>query len=102
MQDRGSQLLQAREYFNDFLRVQEDYDILSTRHFKLYREFVNDRDNFSTISTTDATVRRAEKIAYYKYGKELEQKLQVSLLSYALFRLQFSSSHIHIRKPFRA
>lgn len=76
-QDRGRQLLQARSYFNEFLKIQDNYDILATRHVKLYRQFLDDKDNFSTISTTDFNARRAEKVANYRLGKELEQKLAV-------------------------
>lgn len=80
IEDRGSQLLQARSYFSEFLKIQDDYDILSARHLRLYRQFLNDKDNFSTISTTDFTARRAEKIANFRFEKELEQKLEVSPL----------------------
>lgn len=90
-QDHGSQLLQARSYFSDFLKIQDDYDILSTRHFQLYRQYLGDKDNFSTISTTDFTARRAEKIANYRMGKELDQKLEVSLIYY-LYQFTLSDS----------
>lgn len=79
-QDRKSQLLQARSYLTEFLQTQDDYGILSARHSKLYHLFLDDKDNFSTISTTDINARRAEKIANFRFEKELEQKLEVSLL----------------------
>jgi immunoglobulin-binding protein 1 len=76
-QDRKDVLVNAQEAFEGFLKLLDQYDLLSredSRLFELYRE---QPGQFSTASTTDAGRRRETKIARFKQEKELKQKLEV-------------------------
>jgi immunoglobulin-binding protein 1 len=75
--DRMSVLRQAREAYEKYLHLLESYDILSNSDIKLFERYRDDRDSFSTASTTDAAARRETKIARFKEEKEMKQKLEV-------------------------
>ena len=51
--------------------------MLNARDRKLYERFLEGRDDFSLISTTDPAARRDTKIARYKQENELKLKLEV-------------------------
>ncbi len=51
--------------------------MLSAKDRKLHERFLEGRDDFSLISTTDAAARRDTKIARYKQENELKLKLEV-------------------------
>ncbi|KAH0566326.1 hypothetical protein GP486_000262 [Trichoglossum hirsutum] len=74
--DRKGILRQAREAYEKYLRLLESYDILSSSDAKLFERYLDDRDSFSTASTTDATLRRDTKIARFKEEKEMKRKLE--------------------------
>ncbi|KAI9862091.1 MAG: hypothetical protein M1813_004866 [Trichoglossum hirsutum] len=74
--DRMSVLRQAREAYEKYLHLLESYDILSNSDIKLFERYRDDRDSFSTASTTDAAARRETKIARFKEEKEMKQKLE--------------------------
>jgi len=75
--DRKAILLQARDYYEHFLKLLDSYDILSRADAKLFEKFTEGPNTFSTASTTDAVARRDTKIAQLKEEKELKQKLEV-------------------------
>ena len=54
--------------------------MLNAKDRRLYERYLDDRDDFSLISTTDAAVRRDTKIARYKQENELKLKLEVGPL----------------------
>ena len=54
--------------------------MLNTRDRKLYERFLESRDDFSLISTTDPVARRNTKIARFKQENELKLKLEVCAL----------------------
>ena len=77
--DRKIVLLKAREAFERFLSLLDHYDIFTAAEKKTLKLYNDDPEKFSTISTNDATARRAAKIANFKLEKELKQKLEVSV-----------------------
>ena len=54
--------------------------MLNAKDRRLYESYLDDRDDFSLISTTDAAARRDTKIARYKQENELKLKLEVGPL----------------------
>ena len=54
--------------------------MLNARDRKLYERFLEDKDDFALISTTDPAARRDTKIARYKQENELKLKLEVCSL----------------------
>jgi immunoglobulin-binding protein 1 len=75
--DRKAQLLQSRARYELFLKLLDSYDMLSKSDAKLLEAYNEDKQNFSTVSTTDAAARRDIKIKRFREEKELKQKLQV-------------------------
>ena len=74
---RKSNLLKSRDYYERFLKMLDSYDILSKSDARLFEQYTEDRNNFSTASTKDAAARRDAKIARFKEEKELKRKLEV-------------------------
>jgi len=77
--DRKSTLQKAREAYERYLSLLDNYEILSTADKKLYNNYTESPTTFSTISTTDPNARRGAKIANFKQEKELKKKLEVCL-----------------------
>ena len=75
--DRKDQILNAREAYGRFLTLLDQYAILSTSDQKLWERYQDDKDEFTLLASSDASERRASKIARFKEGKELEQKIEV-------------------------
>lgn len=76
---RKEHLLQARARYERFLKLLDSYDMLSKGDAKLFESYNEDKQNFSTVSTKDATARRDVKIARFREEKELKRKLAVWL-----------------------
>ncbi|RFU23816.1 hypothetical protein B7463_g12522, partial [Scytalidium lignicola] len=74
--DRKRVLQQAREAYERYLILLDQYDILSSADKKLYNTYNEDPTRFSTISTSDPNARRAAKISNFKQEKELKNKLE--------------------------
>lgn len=74
---RKEHLLQARARYERFLKLLDSYDMLGKGDAKLFESYNEDKQNFSTVSTKDATARRDVKIARFKEEKELKRKLEV-------------------------
>ena len=74
--DRKSVLKRAQLSFADYLKQLDLYDVLSSGDSKLWEQYRESPDNFSTASTTDPAARRETKIGRFREEKELKQKLQ--------------------------
>src|SRR5690349_17010523 len=77
---RKQRLLQAREHYDQFLKLLDTYDALGNANGKLFEAYIEDKDNFSTASTRDAAARRDAKISRFREEKELKRKLEVGWL----------------------
>lgn len=75
--DRKDNLQQARHHYESFLRLLDNYRILSKEDEKLLETYTENPKTFSTTSITSGSTRRAAKIARYKQEKELKAILQV-------------------------
>ncbi|KAI0866588.1 TAP42-like family protein [Xylaria cubensis] len=74
--ERRRILESAREAYERFLHLLDNYSILSPQDGKLFAEYNEDPTGFSTISTKDPNARRNAKIANFKAEKQLKQKLE--------------------------
>ncbi|KAF2396628.1 phosphatase 2A-associated protein [Trichodelitschia bisporula] len=74
--DRKAHILHARRYYEAFLKLLDSYDMLSKSDSKLYGQYTEAPDMFSTASRTDAAARRETKIARFKEEKALKSKLE--------------------------
>lgn len=77
---RKQNLLRARGYYEQFLKLLDSYDMLGKADAKLLEAYQEDKNNFSTASTRDAAARRDAKIARFREEKELKRKLEVNYL----------------------
>jgi immunoglobulin-binding protein 1 len=75
--NRKATIQSARDAYEKYLGLLDHYDILSSADKKLYNDYTESPNKFSTISTTDPNARRATKIANFKLEKELKKKLEV-------------------------
>lgn len=75
--DRKGVLRRAQLAYERFLRLLDQYAMLSTSNQKLYERYMEARDEFSLMSGNDAAVRRDTKIKRYKQENELKLKLEV-------------------------
>jgi hypothetical protein len=76
--ERKGNLLRAQGSYEKFLKLLDSYDVLGKSDARLLEAYLEDRKNFSTVSTTDAAKRREVKISRFKEEKELKRKLEVS------------------------
>ncbi|KAI1458032.1 TAP42-like family protein [Annulohypoxylon moriforme] len=72
---RKTALKTTREAYERFLHLLDNYSILSSSDSKLFAEYNEDPEAFSTISTADPAARRNAKIANFKMEKDLKNKL---------------------------
>ena len=75
--DRKANLDRARLQYEKFLKLLDSYDILSKADVRLFEQYTENRNRFSTASTTDAAARRETKISRFRTEKELKQQLEV-------------------------
>lgn len=75
--DRKATLRRAQIHLERFLKLLDNYDILSKQDARMFEQYTENKDGFSTASKTDATARRETKIARFKEEKELKRKLEV-------------------------
>ncbi|KAF2861053.1 TAP42-like protein [Piedraia hortae CBS 480.64] len=73
---RISTLQKSQHHYTQFLRLLDNYDIISKDHVTLFEIFQNSPNKFSTAPTNDPARRRETKIAQYKAEKEIKQKLE--------------------------
>lgn len=76
--DRKNVLARAREAYERYLNLLDQYEILTSSEKKLYQDYLESPTTFATISTTDPNARRGAKIANFKQEKELKKKLEVN------------------------
>lgn len=74
--DRKTVLQEAQVAYERYLKLLDQYDMLSNSDNKLYQRYLSERDDFSLLSTSDPTVRRNTKITRYKQEQELKLKLE--------------------------
>ncbi|POS88269.1 hypothetical protein EPUL_000608, partial [Erysiphe pulchra] len=74
--DRKSIIQRARNAYESFLGLLQQYEIFSEKEKKLYERYTESPLTFSTILGSDPTARRETKIANYKFEKELKKKLE--------------------------
>ncbi|KAF2129259.1 type 2A phosphatase-associated protein 42 [Dothidotthia symphoricarpi CBS 119687] len=73
---RKKNILQARVYYERFLKLLDSYDALSKSDARLFETYTEDKENFATASTRDAAARRDAKITRFREEKELKRKLE--------------------------
>ncbi|KAF2258511.1 type 2A phosphatase-associated protein 42 [Lojkania enalia] len=73
---RKANLLRARGYYERFLKLLDSYDVLGKSDAKLWDQYLENRDSFSTAAARDAAGRREAKIARFREEKELKRKLE--------------------------
>ncbi|KAL9026383.1 MAG: hypothetical protein Q9196_004939 [Gyalolechia fulgens] len=73
---RKTVLQQARVAYERYLKLLDNYDMLSKVDSNLYQRYLSERDDFSLLSTSDPTARRNTKISRYKREQELKLKLE--------------------------
>lgn len=78
--DRKQILQRARDAYERYLNLLDHYEILSPADKKLYNTYTESPTTFSTVSSSDPSVRRGAKIANFKLEKELKRKLEVRRL----------------------
>lgn len=76
---RKGVLQSAREAYERYLRLLDNYGMLSKNDKKLYEQYLENKDEFTLMPAADLTSRRDTKIARLKQEKELELKLEVLL-----------------------
>ena len=79
-QDRSTLLRKAQMAYEAFLKLLDQYDIMSRDDGRLLERWKENPELFSTASTTDAARRRETKIARFKQDKELRRKLEARSL----------------------
>jgi immunoglobulin-binding protein 1 len=77
--DRKANVLKAKEQYERFLKLLDQYDLLSKGDSKLYEEYKENPSSFSIASTNDAYKRREMKIQRFKEEKNLKKKLEARL-----------------------
>lgn len=76
--DRKEALLRAREELEEYLRLLDQYEVLTAEEARLLERYQENKARFSTAQTADAARRRETKIQRFKEEKALKQKLEVS------------------------
>lgn len=74
--DRKSNLHASQSAYESFLRRLDDYDTLSADQCRMLERFLEGRDTFTIVSTTDAATRRETKIQRFQEQKRLEAGLR--------------------------
>ena len=83
---REAVLQRARDTYERFLALLDNYTMLSKSDKKLLEKYLANRDEFTLLPLSDPTARRDTKIARLKQEKELELKLEVRLSNSWLYR----------------
>ncbi|KAK4126223.1 TAP42-like protein [Parathielavia appendiculata] len=76
VQERKSLLASAREAYERYLHLLDNYGLLQTAHQKLFKQYTEAPTAFSTVPTSNPAARRDAKIANLKTEKELRAKLE--------------------------
>ncbi|KAK3323412.1 TAP42-like protein [Cercophora scortea] len=73
--ERKCTLSTARDAYERFLHLLDSYELLAPPSKKLLAQYTDSPNTFSTVSSTDATLRRNAKIANLQTEKALRSKL---------------------------
>lgn len=74
-QDRKAVITRSQRYYNSYLQQLDNYDILSKDDTKLYEQYRESPQTFSTAAR-DPALRREQKIKRFKEEKALKQQLE--------------------------
>ncbi|KAI9832202.1 MAG: hypothetical protein M1826_002206 [Phylliscum demangeonii] len=74
--NRNAALTVAQVSYEKYLRGLQAYDVLSDQDQKMYDQYLENPQTFSTASTTDLAARRQAKIERFRREKEWKQKLE--------------------------
>lgn len=85
--NRKANVLKARECYESFLKLLDQYDIFLKADSRMYEQYTDSPGTFATASTTDAQARRDTKIARFKEEKELKRKLEVCAVTYLIVQV---------------
>ena len=91
-------LQRAREAYERYLGLLDNYRMLSKHDKQLYEQYLENRDDFALMSTSDLKSRRDTKIARLKQEKELELKLEVPL-QYRILGGDLGSDNHEVSRP---
>jgi immunoglobulin-binding protein 1 len=108
--ERWDILEQSSKYFESFLKRLDSYDILDKTDERLWERYRDNPSGFAVVNTTDATQKRADKIARFKAEKELKTKLKLlnqdpKILEHdddALRKLRLVEIALHVHETFQA
>lgn len=75
-EQRKANLQRAQQSYEKYLKQLDNYDLLSKEDVKLFEQYQESPNTFSTASTSDPASRRDAKIRRFKEEKALKQKLE--------------------------
>ena len=76
-EDRTRLLQNSREAYERYLGLLDTYCILSPADKKLYERYLENRNAFTLLASSDVSTRREIKIARFKQETDLKRKLEV-------------------------
>lgn len=76
LSDRKGILKQAQKGYERYLALLESYVMLPAPDRKLYERYLDNRDGFSLMSSSDPAARRDVKIARFKQESQLKSQLE--------------------------
>jgi len=76
--DRQSSLQESSRLLESFLTRLDEYGLLGSSDRGLYERFLEQRDSFKIVSSSNPEDKRKIKIARFQEEKSLKQKLEVS------------------------
>lgn len=85
--NRQSSLRESSRLLESFLTRLDHYGLLGPSDHRLYERFLEQRDSFRIVSSTNPEEKRKIKIARFQEEKSLKHKLEVRVI---LFRLVIS------------
>ena len=75
---RKEVLERAREAYERYLGLLDNYGMLSKADKRLHERFTDNKTEFALLSSSDITARRETKISRFKQEQELKLKMEVS------------------------
>ncbi|KAM3424305.1 Uncharacterized protein BST61_g11158 [Cercospora zeina] len=72
---RKANLQRAQHHYERYVKRLDNYELISKEDFKLFEQYQESPNKFSTASATDAAARRETKIKRFKEEKALKEKL---------------------------
>lgn len=75
-EQRKANLQKAQQSYERYLKQLDNYDLLSKDDVKLFEQYHESPNTFSTASTSDPAARRDAKIKRFKEEKVLKQKIE--------------------------